>query len=388
MKSNKFNTIVDSAWGSSGKGAASTRLADIHGVKNLSSCNFPNAGHTVVSGDRQFVFKCLPSGASLAAMGKHHPNLWVGPGSGFNVNQLYDEFIQTGYLNSDCTPNMEMSDAVVRIHERAVVVDQRHIDAESPDGSQSTLHISSTMSGSGAAIAEKTMRLPTTRLYGNVQYNIGSCNNWDFYNYVREHMECGETFLHEVSQGFALSIESGTHYPHCTSRECTPQQAYAYFGITPNLVGDVYLNVRSFPIRVGNNKDSNGDLVGYSGDCMQDQRELTWEEIANRAEFPPDEIAALAERERTTVTKKIRRVFTPSWNLLEFSAKFCGATKLILNFPQYIHWSAHKVRGGHEAFRTLHRNVRDYVTKMEDVTGLPVVMIGTGADHDDYIFIG
>jgi len=73
--------------------------------------------------------------------------------------------------------------------------------------------------------------------------------------------------------------------------------------------------------------------------------------------------------------------------LLAYSAKYCGATKLVLNFPQYIHWSAHKVRGGAEARAKLHPDVRAYVDKMEEVTGLPVVLIGTGAEHNDYIYL-
>jgi adenylosuccinate synthase len=195
-----------------------------------------------------------------------------------------------------------------------------------------------------------------------------------------------EAFLHEVSQGFALSLNSGTHYPFCTSRECTPQQAYADFGLLPSMIGDVYLNVRSKPIRVGNNYDQNGVMVGYSGDCLSDQHELTWEQVGVEAEMPADEIAGLAERERTTVTKKIRRVYSESWQLLTISAKFCGATKLVLNFPQYIHWSSYKLRGGNEILTRLHYKVRNYLDKMQEATNLSVIMIGTGPDHNDYIY--
>lgn len=66
MQAGKFNVLVDSAWGSSGKGAASTRLADIHSIHNLSSCNYPNAGHCVVHNGSKQVFKVLPSGAALS----------------------------------------------------------------------------------------------------------------------------------------------------------------------------------------------------------------------------------------------------------------------------------------------------------------------------------
>jgi adenylosuccinate synthase len=193
--------------------------------------------------------------------------------------------------------------------------------------------------------------------------------------------------MHEVSQGFALSVNHGTHYPECTFRDCTAQQAYSDFCITPDLVGDVYLNVRSYTIRVGNNF-RDGQQVGYSGDFCSDQVETTWEQIAKDAEMPDDEARSLAERERTTVTKKIRRVATQSWSLLADSAMACGATKLILNFPQNIHWSSYKARGGPAEFKQLHPKVREYVSKMEETTNLPVVMIGTSAEHNDYIWLG
>ena len=265
-----------------------------------------------------------------------------------------------------------------------MTVEQRHKDAESPSGSQSTEHVSSTMSGAGAAATEKAMRKPEVRLARDLAWlNDNVHNPMNFSRMVRSVLST-ETFLHEVSQGWALSLNHGTHYPFCTSRDCTPQQAYADFGILPSMVGDVYLNVRSYPIRVGNNY-RDGKQTGHSGGCLQDQRETTWEEIGANAGMPQEEIDKLAENERTTVTKKIRRCFTPSWELLRDSAEFCGATKLILNFPQYVHWSAYKVRGGIEAYQGLHQSVKDYVAKMEDVTGLPVVQIGTGAEHNDYI---
>lgn len=375
MIKGKFNCIVDSAHGSSAKGAASTRLVDIYKVENVSSCNFPNAGHTATQDNKKFVSKALPTPAFLNMIGRAHPRLWLGPGSGFDLNQIAKELVQTGYKSQE-----------LFMHERAVIVTDRHIAMESPGGLQSTEYISSTMSGSGAAYAEKAMRRPEV-LTAKSNDNFLTLAPMEFMKAVRRQLELGNTFMHEVSQGFALSVNHGTHYPTCTFRDCTAQQAFSDFCITPNLVGDVYLNVRSFPIRVGSNF-RDGKQVGYSGDFCSDQQETTWEQIAKDANFPPEEAAQLAERERTTVTKKIRRVATQSWSLLADSAQAIGATKLILNFPQYIHWSAYRTRGGLETFRKLHPNVRAYVEKMEETTNLPVVMIGTSAEHEDYIWLG
>lgn len=370
MQKGKFNTVVDAGHGSSAKGAASTRLADIYKVENASSGNYPNAGHTALIGDAKLVTKALPTPAFLNQVGRGKPTLWIGPASGYFSAQMEKELVQTGYSLED-----------LRVHERAIIVSERHVHMEQPGGLQSTEYISSTMSGSGAAFAEKAMRRPEVNLSGSKLAPEA------FMQAVRAELAQGRSFIHEVSQGFALSINQGTHYPFCTFRDCTPQQAYADFSLLPGHVGDVYLNVRSFPIRVGNNFQADGKQVGYSGDFCDDQQELNWEQIAKDAEMPADEAAGLAERERTTVTKKIRRVATQSWKLLSYAAKSTGATKLILNFPQYIHWSAYKVRGGEKEMKALHPKVRSYIDKMEDVTGLKVVMVGTSAEHDDYIFV-
>lgn len=374
MQKGKFNTIVDAGHGSSAKGAVSARLVDIYKVENCSSGNYPNAGHTVVHGDLKFVAKALPTPAFLNTMKVWTPNLWLGPNSGYFKEQLDKELKETNYH--------EMSE-LLRIHERSVIVSERHLDMERPGGTQSTEYISSTMSGSGAAFSEKSMRRPEVELS-----RTNTLAPEQFMRGVRAELSAGRTFLHEVSQGFALSVNQGTHYPFCTFRDCTPQQAYADFSILPSMVGDVYLNVRSFPIRVGNNYTADGKQVGYSGDFCDDQVETTWEQIARDAEMPPDEAAALAERERTTVTRKIRRVATQSWKLLKYAAESTGATKLVLNFPQYIHWSAYDVRGGEKEFKALHSKVREYVDRMEETTNLKVVMIGTSEQHNGYIWLG
>src|ERR1700735_4403417 len=45
MQTGKFNIIIDSSHGSSGKGKSSTWLADYNNITHVSSSNFPNAGH-------------------------------------------------------------------------------------------------------------------------------------------------------------------------------------------------------------------------------------------------------------------------------------------------------------------------------------------------------
>ena len=59
------------------------------------------------------------------------------------------------------------------------------------------------------------------------------------------------------------------------------------------------MTMRTFPIRVGNITDEDGNVTGWSGPVYPDQKELSWEE-----HFP--EITP----EKTTVTQRVRRIFT------------------------------------------------------------------------------
>lgn len=191
-------------------------------------------------------------------------------------------------------------------------------------------------------------------------------------------VEDNHNFFVQTSHGHYVNVDN------CTYRNCTAQQACADMGILPRQVGRVFGNLRTYPIRVGNNY-RDGRQVGYSGDWHPDQVELDWQTIGESAGMPQEEIDRLFDRELTTVTKKLRRVASFSFHGLKYGCAFNGVTDLILNFPQYLDWRCLDVRGGEEEYRALPDRVRQFVDQLEDETGLAVVMIGTGADHDSFI---
>ena len=158
-----------------------------------------------------------------------------------------------------------------------------------------------------------------------------------------------------------------------------------YMAIPPKLVGDVYLNLRTRPIRVGNYVNEDGVQQGYSGDFYSDSKEITWEQVAQEAGMPENEAVKLAERERTTVTKRIRRVATFSFIGLKDAVRTNGATKLVVNFIQYINWKDAGLNGGIEALRKLSKESRAFLDKVEEVAQVPIVLIGTGAMHHEMI---
>jgi adenylosuccinate synthase len=364
--------VLDAAYGSSGKGKLSTWLAAHNSYAAISSANFPNAGHTAVIGDRKFIAKALPTSAIL----QQPTPLFITPGSGFTWAQLIKEWRECGW-------------PTVFIHERACVLTEEHAARERA-GADSTAHIASTMQGTAAAMTDKILRRQNAPLAKNeypteAQFrSFKECDDFVdtvfvvssdiFRNMVDRSLSEGN-ILHEGSQGYALSIDHGSHYPQCTSRNCTSSAAMDYLGVAPQRIGDVWLNLRSYPIRVGSIEQ------GYSGDFYSDSTELSWAEVASRAGMPAGEAEKLAERERTTVTKRVRRVATFSYKNLKDAVRTNGATRLCMNFIQYINWQD----AGLRKFDQLSTKSRAFIESVEDAAGLPVTLIGTGADHDDMI---
>lgn len=193
--------------------------------------------------------------------------------------------------------------------------------------------------------------------------------------------QCGD-WLHEGSQGYALSLDHGIAPSYGTSRNCTAMQAMDYLACPPQRIKDVWLNLRVFPIRVGHITDESGAIIGNSGPFYADQTEITWEEVAASAGMPADEAVLLKQRELTTVTQRLRRVATFSWQGLRDAVMTNGATKLAVNFVQYLNWSDHKKHG---TYSELSRETHEFIQKVEEVADVPVCLIGTGACHGDYV---
>lgn len=364
--------ILDGQFGSSGKGKLSTWLADNLGYHYVSSANFPNAGHTAVLDDGfKFVAKAIPTAACLNRVGKEI-KCYITPGSGFSWHQLGKEWLEAGK-------------PLIDIHERACVMTEEHA-ARERSGADSTAHIASTMQGTAAAMTDKILRKTNAPLARDSIVTVAVKEFSEFVDKVRivpafdfrdelTAVLSDYSILHEGSQGYALSIDHGASYPYCTSRNCTTAAALDYLGIAPQRLGDVWLNLRTYPIRVGSIAE------GSSGPFYTDSQEVTWEQVGKRAFMPPEEIATLAERERTTVTKRVRRVSTFSMTNLRDAVQTNGATKISLNFVQYLNW----MDSGQTCFDDLSYQTRAFVEEIEDAVHIPVVLIGTGAKHSEMV---
>lgn len=417
-----IDVIFDASYGSSGKGKLSPFMAHVRAKRSnpysaYSVSNYPNAGHTFCDlNGRKVVVKVLPS----ASMNDRFTPVLISPGSGFSILRLYVEWMM-------CRPSR------IIVHERAQVITRAHKEREVlSSGARS---IASTMQGTGIAIADKIGRGENgiASMFGSnslagysmqlsseiealdeneksaiieelqraqcAPHQFGSASSislflsaieqlsaQDFRNAVNKFSD-ERGVLHEVSQGWALSIDHGVCYPFTTSRNCGVGAALDQLGVSPRKLGRVVANVRSYPIRVGNfyENDANGNpvLVGSSGPWTAGSQEISWARIAEMSGMPKEEADALEAREKTTVTKRVRRVATLDIEQVADACRSNGATDISLNFVQYLNWNDSGIRGKmSRVFGSLSVETRAMVASLERATGIPVSFIGTGAAHE------
>ena len=218
------------------------------------------------------------------------------------------------------------------------------------------------------------MRLPEVELIKDFYDN--------FSDYVKSKIEIIDTsiilnqsqsdILVEGAQGTDLDINYGLDYPNVTSRQCSASQLIADAGLAPFTVKDIIMVIRPYPIRISNKTDIGIDI--YSGDYAG-SKELSWEEIKERCN------ANIDLQEYTTVTKKVRRVFEMNWNRLKYNVMINKPTQIALNFVQYIDWKAYRCND----YNNLPIKVKDFIHKIEEITNVPVTLIGTGERNCDII---
>lgn len=285
----KASVLIDGQFGSTGKGlAAAYQVEQIDqrspyhnwGMTVCTTNAAPNAGHTtVLPNGRKFVTFHMPTMGVL----KEQTTIYLNAGAIIDMDMLRDEI-----------DDLEVDPSRIVVHPNAAVITQEDKDYEKDKASGAT-KIASTQKGVGRALARKIMREGKTAkdLIDQFQFMGIAVNRLN----LNDMMEKNFSVSIETPQGMSLSLNNGFH-PHCTSREVSVAQSLSDAGIHPSYLYQTLMTARTYPIRVGNIVDENGQVVGNSGGVYPDQHELSW------GDFPH------VEPERTTVTKRVRRIFT------------------------------------------------------------------------------
>ena len=381
----KVTVVLDSQAGSCGKGKFIGYLAGKTNPEVAINNFMSNAGHTCVLDDgTPIMTQHLPTSVVSS-----NTTLIIGPGAAITPKILFDEIIKYADL---------IGDRQVIINPRAVVILNKHVKTE-----QEVLRSGSTFKGCGAAQADKVMRQAILfgEWYRVWTHNWAKVDNTDEYcgytfeqmrhiirhiiiddtmDFINDTIDVGGNVIVEGSQGCDLDINYGLSYPNTTSRQCHAGQLVADCGISPRLVTDIIMIMRPYPIRISNTtnlKNEDGTtLVTSSGD-YDGSAEITWDIVKDRCGAPTD----VQFGEMTTVTKKMRRVFEPNWDRLEYVTKLNRPTEIALNFAQYIDYNML----GKTDVSDITPKLWEFINIVEKVTGVPVTMIGTGAKDGEII---
>lgn len=345
--------VIDGQAGSTGKGKICGYLAKKDAF-TISTNNWSsNAGHTYVDnvGNKVIV--------------SHLPMALINPKTKLVINA--GAIITPEILLEEINKYKDLiGNRKIYIDQRAMIIQAKHREKE-----KRSIKSGSTFKGCGAAYADKIMRKQDIVLAKDYFNDTKYKDIIEITDTALMINESTDDVLIEGAQGQDLDINHGLEYPNVTSRMCSASQLIADAGCSPFRVKEIYMIIRPYPIRI-----SNATEIGniYSGDYA-DSKEITWEDVSRRCGYNG------VLEEYTTVTKKKRRVFEMSWARLKYNCMINNPTGLVLNFAQYIDWKAYKCTD----YEKLPIKVKKFIAKIEEVTQIPVVMIGTGENEADII---
>lgn len=332
---NDITVVVGGQAGSEGKGAVCDQLHRSRHFEYAVRVGGPNAGHTVVdqrSGEA-VALRQLP----VAAISDPNCHLVIAGGSEVDLSVLVDEVLLCERLG-------------YRVSERLYVDSEATWmrDTELLQAEEQRLSNGTTGKGIGAARSLRAMRespLIRDALADDVFVPGTVCETTALLNEGRY-----ARILVEGTQGYVLGSHAG-YYPHCTSGDCRAIDALAMAGL--NVTGspvEVWNVLRTYPIRIAGNSGPMAD-------------ETSWEELG----LTP---------EKTTVTKKVRRVGHWDWDWAQRSCRDNGGA-VALTFADYT-FPELAGESGSRLLTDLPASLELFVREIDRRTGCPVKLLGTG----------
>jgi adenylosuccinate synthase len=323
--------IVGAFWGDEGKGKIISYLALKDKLDFCVRTGSVNAAHTVWMKGKRYALHMVP-----AAFLHEKCRLLIGAGANVQVARFLEEVELTKVKGR------------MGVDQQASIIEEKHSVQDKT--SAHLKGIGTTGWGVGPALEERVRR--TAKLAKDIPELQPFLA--DAATEINEGIDAGKKVLLEGTQGFMLSLFYGT-YPYVTGRDTGAAAICSEAGVGPTRVDDVLIVYKSFMTRVGA-----GPLPG----------ELTKEEAIKRGWF---EIAAGTGRDRRSAPF--------DFELAEKTAKINGATqaavtKLDSMFP--------KCQGARE-FADLSKGAKEFIKEVENRTGIPVVLIGTGPEAWDII---
>jgi adenylosuccinate synthase len=335
------DVLVGGQFGSEGKGHIASFLSKEYQV--LVRVGGPNAGHSVFERPEPFVHHQLPCGTRSTTA-----TLIIAPGATLRLSKLLEEV----HLCKVDSPRL-------RIDNQAMIISDEDVQSET----ELKALISSTGQGGGAAAARRIMGRgkASTRLARDcVELRGYVCDTAEV---LEDAYRSNQKILVEGTQGTGLSLYHG-FYPYVTSRDTTVAGCLSEAGISPTRLRKVVMVCRTYPIRVANATE------GTSGPLS---RELKWSSISKQSGIP---LETLEEKERTSTTRRSRRVGGFDWVQLKRASALNGPTDVALTFVDYLDPANKDAR----RFEQLSAATIQFIEEIENVAAAPVSMISTRFD--------
>lgn len=304
MKKGKLTVLVGGQYGSEGKGAVAAHIANKYGVHVRVGSH--NAGHTIWWNGEKHVMQSIPCGWINPAA-----KIVIGRGALINMKQFMKELVHIlqyypGFLSR------------LYIDPETGVLDDKFHEQEGGIYGEMHKRIGSTGEGVGPARVARINRDPEQfRQFKDIaaDYGLDKCMYANTPSLIANWQDSGDNILIEGTQGSALSLLH-SFWPYCTSIDTNAAGIISEVGIAPSRVTDVLMVVRSYPIRV----------AGNSGPM---RNEITWEELSER-------LGKNMVPEKTTVTKKVRRIAEWDDELFEQACLLNAPTEIALTFADYV----------------------------------------------------
>ena len=304
MERGKLVVLVGGQYGSEGKGAIAKHVAyDFNVHVRVGS---PNAGHTFYWNGEKHVQQSIPCGWI-----NPFATIVIGRGALLNMKQLMKELVHILSYYPDFLSRL-------KIDAKAGVLDEKFHEEEGGTAGEMHRRIGSTGEGVGPARIARLQRDPEKfHLFEEIagEYGLEECLCSNTPKLLAYLQDSGKNILIEGTQGSGLSLLH-SFWPYCTSIDTNAAGIISEVGIAPSRVTDVLMVVRTFPIRV----------AGNSGPMMN---EISWDILSGR-------LLKDISPEKTTVTKKVRRIGEWDQDLYEQSVLLNAPTSLALTFADYI----------------------------------------------------
>jgi len=413
--------VIGSQWGDEGKGKVVDWLTDrAHGVVRFQGGH--NAGHTLVIGGRKTILRLIPSGILRESVA-----CYIGNGVVLSPESLLAEINELEGAGIDVKGRLAISEACPLILPYHVALDQAR------EAAKGAGKIGTTGRGIGPAyedkVARRAIRLQDLLHRERFAAKLGEV--LDYHNFVLknyfhapvvdfqktlegtlalaariapmvadvprmlfEAQRAGRNLLFEGAQGTLLDVDHGT-YPYVTSSNCVAGAACAGAGIGPHQLHYVLGITKAYTTRVGSGpfptelEDDIGKRLAERGNEFGSvtgrPRRCGWfDAAALKRSIQINGISGLCVTKLDVLdgveTLQLGvgyRLNGEARDILPFGAEALAECEPV--YEEIPGWSQSTV--GLTRYEQLPQPAQRYLKRIEEVCGVPVDLISTGAER-------